>query len=415
MSERIAVIIPCYNHAAYIGEALDSVLAQTRPADRILVIDDGSTDNSVEVLTSYASRGVDMWRRNNMGAHHTLNELVEIAAEDCDFVQILNSDDRLLPGRLELCMKLLGANPGKSVFSSGLQVIDGEGHLMPEDAPRSRWFHGAWNLGHQEGSTLASWLGQANFIATTSNVLARTSYLKRYPFRPYRFNHDYFFLSTAVLQDQLAVSADVQVEYRVHGSNTIATRPEPLIREMLRLHLDLYREHGNALGSDAAMRQRFYEYLRGSWNSISSLHPGLVQVGLAQFLAQHSEEEIEQISAALSGSEFDAFPNRVLAASSTEEGLATLSKKVESLKSDLEKAKEDRQATDQLARLRQLLLSSRWVQFGLALGLAGKLAANRGKTPVEKLANLQALCQSHSWLKLGASFGSKRARELRSS
>ena len=119
--------------------------------------------------------------------------------------------------------------------------------MLPEDAPRSRWFHGAWKLGGHDGIGMAEWLGQANFVATTSNILARTAYLRANPFRPYRFNHDYFFLVTAMLENQLQVCPEVLLEYRVHGSNTISTRPEPLMHEMLRMHLDLYRHQAPRL------------------------------------------------------------------------------------------------------------------------------------------------------------------------
>ena len=90
---RLAVIIPCYNHARYIGAALDSCLAQTRRPDRIIVIDDGSRDDSPAIIRSYASRGVEGSARENRGAHSTINELLAMAARDCDVVSILNSDD----------------------------------------------------------------------------------------------------------------------------------------------------------------------------------------------------------------------------------------------------------------------------------------------------------------------------------
>ena len=53
MSDRIAVVIPVYNHARYVGEALESVLAQTRKPDRVIVIDDGSKDDSLDVLGAF--------------------------------------------------------------------------------------------------------------------------------------------------------------------------------------------------------------------------------------------------------------------------------------------------------------------------------------------------------------------------
>ena len=113
MSERIAVIIPVYNHARYIGEALESVLGQTRPPDRVIVIDDGSKDDSVAVMQPFKERGVEVFARENRGAHETINELVRLAAKDCEWVSVLNSDDRYLPRRMETCLEVVRANPGK--------------------------------------------------------------------------------------------------------------------------------------------------------------------------------------------------------------------------------------------------------------------------------------------------------------
>jgi glycosyltransferase involved in cell wall biosynthesis len=417
MSSRVAVVIPCYNHGRYIGEALESVLAQTRPADRILVIDDGSQDHSVEVLRTFESRGVEVWARENRGAHNTINELVQRAASDCEYVSILNSDDRYLPGRLAACLELAGQHPDKSVFSTGLRVIDGEGSVMPEEAPRSRWFHGAWSLGRQEGITVPEWLGQANFVATTTNVFAKAAFLQKYPFRPYRFNHDYFFLTTAGLEDQIAVRPEVLLEYRVHGSNTIATKPEPLIKEMVRMHLDLYKEHAAALKADPAMRKRFYQFARSSWDNISSFHAGLLQVALAQLAARATEDELETLATTLSGPEMDEFPNRLLAGAfdgkTTLVSGGVLNERLETLKASHDLLKQDRETLDRLGRLRQTLLQSKWVGLGLFLGTAQPLAGNQGKKTADKLAHLQELCATHWWLKLGATLGSKSARALR--
>lgn len=417
MAEKIAVIIPCYNHGRYIGEALESVLSQTRKPDRIIVIDDGSKDNSVEVLRTFENRGVEVHAQANQGAHNTINQLVGMASKDCDFISILNSDDRYAPKRIEQCLNLVREQPGKAVYVTGLRVIDDKGNVMPEDAPRARWFYGAWSLGQREGAGIPEWLGQANFIATTSNVFARSAYLKANPFRPYRFNHDYFFLSTAALENMIAVQSDVLIEYRVHGSNTIATKPEPLIREMIRMHLDLYHKHADSLAQNKEMRKRFYAFSRSSWENISSFHAGLMQVALASLVSKTTEEEREKLAAQLTGPEFDEFPNKTLAgAFDGKTGLTSggaLSKRVEELQANLDKLKNDREALEKLARFRQHMLRSRWIKFGLLAGLARPLMSNRGKTPHEKMLWLRDTCATHWWLKLGEKMGSNNCRELR--
>jgi len=417
MPERIAVIIPCYNHAQYVGGALESVLSQTRPADRIIVVDDGSSDSSVEVLRAFEGRGVEVHAQENQGAHNTINRLVQMASTDCDFISILNSDDFYGPERLEKCLALAQKEPRKSVFCSSLRVMDGNSVVMPEEAPRSRWFHGAWSLGQQEGISIAEWLGQANFIATTSNVFARAAYLKANPFRPYRFNHDYFFLSTAALEDQIAVIPDILVDYRVHGSNTITTRPEPLMKEMIRLHLDLYRHHAPALLKNSAMRKRFFGFARTSWDSISSFHAGMLQVALAQLVSKSSEDELESLAAGLTGPEFAEFPNSSLASSYDGNiplsANGSLGRRFDDLKEKHARIRVERDALDTLSRFRHKMLRSKWFRLGLILGLVHPLVSNRGKKAHEKMLWLRDACQGSLWLKFGEFIGSKSSHDLR--
>ena len=417
MPDRIAVIIPVYNHARYVSAAIESVLSQTRKPDRVIVIDDGSKDATLEVLGQYAHRGVEVFAQENQGAHVTLNKLVELASRDCQWISILNSDDRYHPERLEICLAAAQQQPGKSVFCTALNVMDENGTLLSEDAPRSRWFHGAWSLGKQEGFGIPEWLGQANFLATSSNIFARASYLCAYPFRPYRFNHDYFFLATAALEQQLTILPAQLMDYRVHGANTISTRPEPLIREMIRMHLDLYRTHAAALKSNADMRKRFYGFVRSSWDSISSFHAGFYQVALAQLAAKASEEDLEMIAATLQGPELDVFPNKSVAGSY--DGMNALStggalvKQLEELKEEHQQAKNDRDALDKLSRFRHIMLRSKWVRVGLILGLVHPLVSNRGKKPHEKMLWLRDACASHWWIKLGSAIGSESSYSLR--
>jgi glycosyltransferase involved in cell wall biosynthesis len=90
--KQIAVVIPLCNHAAYIGNAIRSVLAQTRKLDKIVIVDDGSADDSVEIVRAFAESRIELYTQPNAGAHVPLNRGIENAA-GCDYVAILNSDD----------------------------------------------------------------------------------------------------------------------------------------------------------------------------------------------------------------------------------------------------------------------------------------------------------------------------------
>ncbi|MGH8101805.1 MAG: glycosyltransferase family 2 protein, partial [Chthoniobacterales bacterium] len=59
--KQIAVVIPLYNHAQYIGDAIRSVLAQTRTVEKIVIVDDGSTDDSVKIVRAFAEPRIELY------------------------------------------------------------------------------------------------------------------------------------------------------------------------------------------------------------------------------------------------------------------------------------------------------------------------------------------------------------------
>ena len=103
MRERISVIVPVYNGAAFIAEALDSVLAQTCPPDEIIVVDDGSTDATADVVAAYGSR-VRYVSQLHQGAQHARNH--GLAQAQGDLIAFLDADDLWAAEKLE-CQRAL--------------------------------------------------------------------------------------------------------------------------------------------------------------------------------------------------------------------------------------------------------------------------------------------------------------------
>jgi len=95
---KISVIIPCYNSAQWVVGAVESVLRQTRPADEIIVVDDGSNDEPASALTQFGEK-VRLVRRSNGGLSAARNTGVQAA--DGDKFLFLDADDKLLPDALE--------------------------------------------------------------------------------------------------------------------------------------------------------------------------------------------------------------------------------------------------------------------------------------------------------------------------
>lgn len=99
MSEvRFSVIIPVFNGAAFIGRAIDSVLAQTWPAHEIIVVDDGSTDSTAEVVKAYGDR-VRLLQQRNAGVSAARNTGANAASGN--WLAFLDADDWFYPERLQ--------------------------------------------------------------------------------------------------------------------------------------------------------------------------------------------------------------------------------------------------------------------------------------------------------------------------
>ena len=118
---RISVIIPTFNRAHYLPQAIDSVLAQTHAGAEIIVVDDGSTDNTREVVESYGAR-VTYLITNHGGVAHARNVGVRHASGT--YLAFLDSDDLFYPYMLELESRILDAFPEVGVVYAEMSAFD---------------------------------------------------------------------------------------------------------------------------------------------------------------------------------------------------------------------------------------------------------------------------------------------------
>ncbi|MEM9519807.1 MAG: glycosyltransferase [Actinomycetota bacterium] len=107
----IAVVIATYNRAATIERCIDSVLAQRRPADQIIVVDDGSTDDTIEILARYGDR-IEIVRTTNGGAALARNR--GVTSTSSTWIAFLDSDDFWFPDHLERIESAITATNGEA-------------------------------------------------------------------------------------------------------------------------------------------------------------------------------------------------------------------------------------------------------------------------------------------------------------
>ena len=126
----IAVVVPNFNYGRYLSQTLDSVLAQTEPFDEIVVVDDGSTDNSLEILAGYADRAriVSITNCGQLGACRA--GLLTVRS---DYVYFLDADDLATPGLVAGIRSSLMTGPAKLQFQ--LDGMDSEGGLQNSAFP----------------------------------------------------------------------------------------------------------------------------------------------------------------------------------------------------------------------------------------------------------------------------------------
>lgn len=125
---KFTIVIPTYNGSAYVEEALRSAMNQTRKADAIIVSDDNSTDNTLEICSHY--KDVVRIHKNENGPSGFVNGWNNaIRLVDDGFIAILHQDDLLAPTFLEEAEKALEVNPDVKHFFVPCNYIDGDGKV----------------------------------------------------------------------------------------------------------------------------------------------------------------------------------------------------------------------------------------------------------------------------------------------
>ena len=157
----LSILIPCFNAARWVGGAIRSALEQTFPNKEIIVVDDGSTDESIDMIKSFGD--AVRWQTGpHRGGNPTRNRLLELARGE--WVQYLDADDYLLPDKVARQMDFIATNPRTDVVFSPITLehwseTGSRCELLPIPEPHDPWVLLArWYL-PQTGASL--WRRQA--------------------------------------------------------------------------------------------------------------------------------------------------------------------------------------------------------------------------------------------------------------
>ena len=210
--KKVSVIIPAYNHGHLIGDAISSVLESDYQNFEVIVIDDGSTDNTKQVVSSFKS--VFYHHQQNSGAHHAINQGISLATGD--LIAILNDDDMFSNGHLY--QAVLNIETYGNSFFIGKAEVFGEGHklyLLKKHISIST------KTVEDYGWILS--LFKINWsISTSSFVFNKEIFRKLGGFHGFSNSHDLDFLLRALFIEGVSVGvSDLPTwYYRCHETNT---------------------------------------------------------------------------------------------------------------------------------------------------------------------------------------------------
>jgi glycosyltransferase involved in cell wall biosynthesis len=296
---RISVLIPAYNHSAYIAEAIASVLAQDWPDLELRVLDDGSSDDTL----AQAERAVQgqtrvrcvLAKQENAGVSASLNRLM--AEADGDIVAILNSDDRFAPGRLPRMMEWVGDARRFFAFS---RVNFVGGPDAPDFEALTEWYDEA--LAKASGLPTAGFaLMIANVSISSSNFVFSRDLIERTggfdPVLPLTQDWDFALRCLGTVEPVFV--PDALLDYRVHPSNTWRNHQDTRIEQsaaVLHGYFSRLHQADNPLAPGLGGWPRFLPIF------VAVARPVFAQTSLAGVL---DEMALETVSARLAGAPGD--------------------------------------------------------------------------------------------------------------
>ena len=199
-SMRVGVVIPTYNRAADLQRALKSVLSQTFPVTEIIVVDDGSTDNTEEVVAGFG-RNVRYIRQANAGPSAARNN--GIRATTAEWIAFLDSDDWWMPEKIQLQVDALQRSPGTAVAYTSAWIIsqDGTREMVRAVEPAGLW----------------PAMRHSNLITSSSSVMVRREAV----------------IAEGCFNESLAVGEDWDLWIRLAQKHTFAVVSEPVTAYMI--------------------------------------------------------------------------------------------------------------------------------------------------------------------------------------
>lgn len=223
MSTKVSVVIPAYNHELFIQQTINSVLQQTHQNFELIVIDDGSTDSTGDILKRIEDPRLLYIYQENQDAFNALNRGLEMVSGE--YVAILNSDDVYADERLEILIQAQQRSGAHCLFTDVIPIDDFGNIFSDPNFGWNQWHQKNRHFYFQSGDLYTAFL-KGNFMVTTSNLfLTREAAEKVGQFCSLRYLHDYDYIFRVMLEfpNQVLYLHDQQLlSYRIHSGNTLS-------------------------------------------------------------------------------------------------------------------------------------------------------------------------------------------------
>jgi glycosyltransferase involved in cell wall biosynthesis len=232
----VSVIVDNYNSGRFLEETIDSALDQTYPNTEVIVVDDGSTDDSREIIDGYGDQIVPVFKENG-GQASAFNAGFRLSRGQVIF--FLDGDDMFFPTTVEAAIGVFGSGVAKVHWP--LRVIDEHGENTGQVDPS-----GELPEGDRRQIVIRDGPSNCVIAPTTGNAWART-FLERVlpiPKEEWRICTDLYLHTLAPLFGRIRRRSEPQAAYRVHGQNARGGKP---FDERLQIDLDFYERACAAL------------------------------------------------------------------------------------------------------------------------------------------------------------------------
>jgi len=232
-SPEVSIILPVYNTARYLRVAIDSILQQSFSDFELIIINDGSTDDSRNVIRSYTdSRIRYVENETNSGLVHSLNKGIELSR--AALIARMDGDDIAMSTRLAKQVRWMNAHPETDLLATRVSLIDGE------DQPLPNWKDDEEAITPEQ---ILAYLPINNCIAHPS-VMARTRLMKEYRYRySQRLAEDYdLWLRMGADGKRMEKLDEPLLKHRILSSSFTRTRQKNPFYKIMRVKFRFVKE-----------------------------------------------------------------------------------------------------------------------------------------------------------------------------